>query len=63
MKLGKVIKYYRLIKEIGLRELAVDIGVSAATLSRIENGNFKPDLVTFKKILDWLINDEVNQPK
>lgn len=55
MKLGKVMKYYRLIRQIGLRELSSEIGISTATLSRIENGNFKPDLVTFKKILDWLL--------
>ncbi len=55
MKLGIVIKSYRIHKEISLRSLALEIGVSAATLSRIENSNFKPDLVTFKKILDWLI--------
>lgn len=57
MKLGIVIKSYRIHKEISLRELAITIGVSAATLSRIENANFKPDLITFKKILDWLISD------
>ena len=53
--MGIVIKSYRIHKEISLRVLAIEIGISASTLSRIENGNFKPDLVTFKKILDWLI--------
>lgn len=55
MILGKVIKAYRIHNEISLRELSLKIGVSAATISRIENSNFNPDLVTFNKILNWLI--------
>ena len=57
MKLGLCLKRYRLFGDIGLRDLALEIGVSAATISRIENSNFKPDLVTFNKILNWLIKD------
>jgi len=38
----------------GLRAVADDIkGVSASTLSRIEQGNV-PDLETFMRICDWL---------
>lgn len=37
----------------GIREVAEEIGISAATLSRIENGNL-PDLNTFPKICKWL---------
>ncbi len=37
----------------GLRETAKIIGVSAATLSRIESGK-QPDLDTFVKICKWL---------
>lgn len=58
MNLGKVIKCYRIHKEISLRTLAIDIDVSAATLSRIENSNFKPDIVTFNKILQWLLKEQ-----
>lgn len=57
MKLGQVIKSYRLHKEISLKQISIEIGVSGATMSRVENSNFKPDLVTFKKILDWLIEE------
>lgn len=39
--------------ERGVRETAKEIGVSAATLSRIENGK-QPDLTTFPKICSWL---------
>lgn len=37
----------------GLREVANEIGISHATLSRIENGKL-PDIETFKKICEWL---------
>lgn len=37
----------------GLRETAAEIGVSAATLSRIERGHM-PDLDTFGKLCRWL---------
>jgi len=37
----------------GVRDAAREIGVSAATLSRIENGK-QPDLATFEKLCRWL---------
>ena len=37
----------------GLREVAQEIGVSPATLTRIEAGRL-PDLLTFRKICTWL---------
>lgn len=39
--------------ERGVREVAKEIGVSAATLSRVERGKL-PDLKTFGKICEWL---------
>ena len=37
----------------GIREVAREIGISPATLSRVENGKL-PDLETFSKICRWL---------
>lgn len=37
----------------GVREVAKDVGISHATLSRVERG-FLPDLETFSKICKWL---------
>ena len=37
----------------GIRAAAVEIGVSTATLSRIENGHL-PDLETFRRVCEWL---------
>jgi len=38
---------------MGIRAAAGEIGVSAATLSRIENGRI-PDLETLRKVCRWL---------
>ena len=37
----------------GIREVAKDIGISPATLTRVEAGRL-PDLATFQKICTWL---------
>lgn len=53
---GKCIAAFRKIHSIGLRELAREIGVSAATLSRIESG--KPcDQNTMVLLFRWLFGD------
>lgn len=40
----------------GLRATAAEIGISPATLSRVEQGHM-PDLVNFRKICRWLDED------
>lgn len=40
----------------GVREAAAEVGVSPATLSRVENGGV-PDLETFAKVCSWLGED------
>ena len=45
--------------DMGLREAAKIIGISPATLSRIENGKI-PDLDTFSKLCKWLELDPGN---
>ena len=49
--LGRLVREKRGSKK--LRETAKDIGVSAATLMRIEAGR-TPDVATFGKICEWL---------
>jgi transcriptional regulator with XRE-family HTH domain len=39
--------------ERGIREVAAEIGISPATLSRVERG-YLPDIETFGKICRWL---------
>lgn len=50
-------KFSEMIKSkrgnIGLRNLASEIGISASTLSRIEQGNL-PDIDTYLRLCEWL---------
>lgn len=56
MDTNKISELARRVREkragMGIREAAKDIGISPATLSRIENGKV-PDLDTFGRICDW----------
>lgn len=55
MKLGIIIKKYRVMSELTLREVGKEIGISAATLMRLEQGR-EPDGKTIAKILAWLFS-------
>ena len=49
--------------EQGIRAAAREIGISHATLSRVERG-FLPDLENYKKICKWLgVDTELAKPK
>jgi len=54
MKLGEIIKEWRYATRVGVREVAKRIGISAATLSRVERGE-NPDGETLAKVLLWLL--------
>lgn len=53
-KLGAVLRSYRLLREMDLRTLGAEIGVSAPTVLRIEQGR-AIDADTLLKILNWLL--------
>lgn len=53
MRLGEVLKKWRLMNEIGVGELAGDIGIAQITLYRLERGR-SIDADTLLKILNWL---------
>lgn len=53
MMIGKVIKDWRHVNRIGVRAVAEQIGISASTLSRIENGE-DFDGSTMSKLFNWL---------
>lgn len=57
MKLGKVIRKYRVTSELTLREVGKEIGIGAATLMRLEQGR-DPDGATLAKVLGWLMARE-----
>lgn len=51
LRLAQLVKKRR--GDQGVRAAAAEIGVSAATLSRVERGHV-PDIGTFTKICEWL---------
>ena len=59
MRLGAVIADWRWANRMGVREAAKLIGVSIATLSRVECGN-GCDGDTLAKIMLWLIEPSKN---
>ena len=54
MRLGIVLRRWRLMSELDLRTAAKAMGTDAATLLRIESGR-DPSLRTFTKILAWML--------
>lgn len=56
--ISECLKLYRTSRSLSIRECAKEIGISSATLSRIENGK-DCDLVNFSKLLNWLMRHEV----
>ena len=60
--IGECLKAYRGKFGVGLRELARDLHISAATLSRIESG--KPcDQKTLLTLVNWLFTYRGEAPK
>jgi len=59
MRLGEVIRRWRKMSDVGIREAAREIGVSHGTLSRIERGEAM-DGTTLAKVLGWLMSPETN---
>src|SRR5437879_8281957 len=53
-ELGDAMRRRREQQGMSLRDVADEIGVSASTLSRIENGTGKPDADNIARITRWL---------
>jgi transcriptional regulator with XRE-family HTH domain len=56
MKLGQVIRRYRVTSELTLRDVGKEIGIGAATLMRLEQGR-DTDGRTIAKVLAWLFSE------
>jgi len=54
IELGRAIRRKREDSGLSLRDVADETGVSASTLSRIENGTGKPDADNIARLTDWL---------
>lgn len=55
MRIGRLIADYRWGNKISTRDLAKQIGMSSATLNRIENGE-NCDGATLVRLMTWLFN-------
>lgn len=53
-ELGEYVKRQREKLKMSLREVATVTGVSASTLSRVENGVGTPDSATLARLAQWL---------
>lgn len=51
--IGSLLSTHRFMKKLTVREFSKELGISAATLSRIENGG-KMDSDTMLKLIDWM---------
>jgi predicted transcriptional regulator len=61
-KIGIVIRKYRVTQEIDQKDLAKEIGIKPAVLSRMEGGNdVSQDTVI--KIINWLFTDQETASK
>jgi transcriptional regulator with XRE-family HTH domain len=54
VELGRAIKRRREELQLSLRDVADVTGVSASTLSRIENGTGRPDADNIARLTNWL---------
>lgn len=55
--LSEMLRIYRNVRGLSVRQLAPQIGISIATLSRLERGH-EMDLATFEKLLTWFRKDK-----
>jgi transcriptional regulator with XRE-family HTH domain len=53
-ELGGAVRRRRVQQALSLRDVADQTGVSASTLSRIENGTGKPDADNIARLASWL---------
>ena len=54
MQIGKVIKKWRLMSELTLRQAAKQIGIGHCTLMRLEMGH-SPRAETLRAVLIWML--------
>ena len=54
-RLGELLRIYRTLRNLTVRDVAADIGIGHATLSRIERGEAF-DVPTMLKLWAWLLH-------
>lgn len=61
LNLGDVLYKWRAMSRLGLRGAGREIGLSAPSISRIENGETVPDGKNLMKIFNWLMKEKEQQ--
>lgn len=56
-RIGRLLVLYRSMRQIGIRTMAKETGISHATLSRIERGHAM-DAETMIRLWSWLLDSE-----
>lgn len=59
MRLGAVLKKWRMLSGLEIREAADQIGIASSTLRRVEEGAIPPHGETLIKLLNWLLEPEM----
>lgn len=57
-RLGEVIRCYRKMKDLELKELAKDMGINRTALSRLEAAEGMPGASVLVRVMVWLLNPE-----
>lgn len=58
MRVGAIIRKWRMVSELPVRDVADQIGIAASTLTHIEHGKTPPHSETLIALISWLIGDE-----
>lgn len=53
-QLPEQLREARRLRGLTLKEVEAETGLSISTLSRIENGRFRPNVTHYQKLLQWL---------
>lgn len=57
LRLGQMLRLYRTVRKLNMRDVAGEIGISASSLCRIENGK-SCDMRSLGKLYAWMIGEE-----
>lgn len=58
MRVGKVLKSWRILNQLDTKEAAGLVGIGATTYRRLEEGSTPPHGETVVKIIRWLLEDD-----
>jgi transcriptional regulator with XRE-family HTH domain len=58
MRLGSIIRRWRLAADLPVRDVAAQIGIAPSTLVHMEMGKIPPHSETLIKVVSWLLSEE-----